>query len=638
VFFDSSCGRFWVSSSSSLSMEMGSDGEDQKIRSVVGDANLNNKKKKIDNNSSSKDGRVKPKRQMKTPFQLETLEKVYSEEKYPSEATRAELSEKLDLSDRQLQMWFCHRRLKDKKDGQSNKPVKSSVAAVQSASVNELPAAAGSVPEQDSRSDSGSESGCSPYSNSRRNFASGSSSSRAELDEYETMGKPSYESRLSTMVHRAIVCIEAQLGEPLRDDGPILGMEFDPLPPGAFGTPIAMQKHLLHPYESDLYERHDPRPRRSHAAARSFHEQQSLDDPSSFTPNMYERYSENHARGMDYEVARSRISSFMHANGPVPRSYVTPGHASRNCSTSQQDMPSPIESAHHGDRFLLEKDSSVLGTEDPYLLPDGVRKSSDVHRKGKINDGRLGRGSETRENHGPKDLEKLEIQRKKNEERMRKEMERNERERRKEEERLMRERIKEEERLQREQRREVERREKFLQRENERAEKKKQKDEIRREKDAIRRKLAIEKATARRIAKESMDLIEDEQLELMELAAISKGLPSVLQLDHDTLQNLEVYRDSLSTFPPKSLQLKMPFAISPWKDSDETVGNLLMVWRFLISFSDVLDLWPFTLDEFIQAFHDYVSRSLVPIACFLVFYSCFFHFIVRALYLIKILL
>ncbi|CAA0250846.1 unnamed protein product [Arabidopsis thaliana] len=591
-------------------MEMGSDGEDQKIRSVVGDANLNNKKKKIDNNSSSKDGRVKPKRQMKTPFQLETLEKVYSEEKYPSEATRAELSEKLDLSDRQLQMWFCHRRLKDKKDGQSNKPVKSSVAAVQSASVNELPAAAGSVPEQDSRSDSGSESGCSPYSNSRRNFASGSSSSRAELDEYETMGKPSYESRLSTMVRRAIVCIEAQLGEPLRDDGPILGMEFDPLPPGAFGTPIAMQKHLVHPYESDLYERHDPRPRRSHAAARSFHEQQSLDDPSSFTPNMYERYSENHARGMDYEVARSRISSFMHANGPVPRSYVTPGHASRNCSTSQQDMPSPIESAHHGDRFLLEKDSSVLGTEDPYLLPDGVRKSSDVHRKGKINDGRLGRGSETRENHGPKDLEKLEIQRKKNEERMRKEMERNERERRKEEERLMRERIKEEERLQREQRREVERREKFLQRENERAEKKKQKDEIRREKDAIRRKLAIEKATARRIAKESMDLIEDEQLELMELAAISKGLPSVLQLDHDTLQNLEVYRDSLSTFPPKSLQLKMPFAISPWKDSDETVGNLLMVWRFLISFSDVLDLWPFTLDEFIQAFHDYDSRLL----------------------------
>ena len=78
------------------------------------------------------------------------------------------------------------------------------------------------------------------------------------------------------------------------------------------------------------------------------------------------------------------------------------------------------------------------------------------------------------------------------------------------------------------------------------AEKNKQKEEIRREKEAIRRKIAVEKATARRIAKEAMDLIEDEQLELMELAASSKGLSSVIQLDHDTLQNLDLYRGMLS--------------------------------------------------------------------------------------------
>uniref|UniRef100_A0A7N2MVI1 DDT domain-containing protein n=1 Tax=Quercus lobata TaxID=97700 RepID=A0A7N2MVI1_QUELO len=35
-----------------------------------------------------------------------------------------------------------------------------------------------------------------------------------------------------------------------------------------------------------------------------------------------------------------------------------------------------------------------------------------------------------------------------------------------------------------------------------------------------------------------------------------------------------------------------------------------MVWRFLITFADVLKLWPFTLDEFVQAFHDYDSRLL----------------------------
>ena len=125
-------------------------------------------------------------------------------------------------------MWFCHRRLKDKKDGQAKKPVQPAATPALS-SVNELPAA-------DDRSGSGSGSGCSPYSESRRNFESGSGSSGADLGEYEKGG---YEPpRLSVMVRRAVVCVEAQLGEPLREDGPVLGMEFDLLPPGAFGTPI----------------------------------------------------------------------------------------------------------------------------------------------------------------------------------------------------------------------------------------------------------------------------------------------------------------------------------------------------------------------------------------------------------------
>lgn len=47
---------------------------------------------------------------------------------------------------------------------------------------------------------------------------------------------------------------------------------------------------------------------------------------------------------------------------------------------------------------------------------------------------------------------------------------------------------------------------------------------------------------ARRIAKESMELIEDERLELMDLAASSKGLLSIASLDYDTLQNLESFR------------------------------------------------------------------------------------------------
>lgn len=69
-----------------------------------------------------------------------------------------------------------------------------------------------------------------------------------------------------------------------------------------------------------------------------------------------------------------------------------------------------------------------------------------------------------------------------------------------------------------------------------------QKEELRREKEAARLRAAHERAIARRIAKESMELIEDERLELMELAASSKGLPSILSLDYEILQNLELYR------------------------------------------------------------------------------------------------
>lgn len=68
------------------------------------------------------------------------------------------------------------------------------------------------------------------------------------------------------------------------------------------------------------------------------------------------------------------------------------------------------------------------------------------------------------------------------------------------------------------------------------------KEEQRREKKAARLKAANERATARRIARESMELIEDERLELMEVAASSKGLPSLLSIDDDSLQNLDSFK------------------------------------------------------------------------------------------------
>ncbi|GAV60333.1 Homeobox domain-containing protein/DDT domain-containing protein [Cephalotus follicularis] len=590
-------------------MEPNSEGENP-------NKNSKNMSNSIDGGSTSK-----PKRQMKTPLQLKTLEKAYALETYPSEATRAELSEKLGLTDRQLQMWFCHRRLKDKRESSAAQKPRKATVTVLAEAVLESPVDE-AEPGSDYGSRSGSGSGSSPFMDSRK----------VSLDDVP-LSRMCYESSpQSIMELRAIACVEAQLGEPLREDGPVLGVEFDPLPPDSFGAPMGVRNAIVeqqklsgHPYDSKAYERRDAKS--SKASARVLHDYQFVQEHSSLRSDSYGQPAQSHFLEFPPDDPRGR-TSVVHGKEPSLRVHGAQGHAARVHVLSQQDKPGHMFSSPYGDDdSLLQGDSftinrinvqstnyPILGSEEPYVLADGQNLNDDadlrMERKRKSEEAGLGREGEGNENRNRKEHEKQDIRRRKNEERMKKEMEKQERERRKEEERFLREKQREEERSLREQRREIERREKFLQKEVLKAEKRRQKEELRREKEAVRRKVAIEKATARKIAKESMDLIEDEQLELMELAASSKGLSSIIHLGHDTLQNLESFRDSLVVFPPKSVQLKKPFAVQPWIDSEENIGNLLMVWRFLITFADILGLWPFTLDEFVQAFHDYDSRLM----------------------------
>ncbi|MED6157248.1 hypothetical protein PIB30_021591 [Stylosanthes scabra] len=207
--------------------EGGSEGENNQKRGGTDDnsnENINGSNSKVAN---SNEGQSKPKRQMKTPFQLETLEKAYALETYPSEAMRAELSEKLALSDRQLQMWFCHRRLKDKKDLPPKKPPKKAAEKVPEPEPEPVPDSPVDDhrlgPELGNEYGSGSGSGSSPFT-------------RSESRSVAPQGY--YESQQAALELRAIACVEAQLGGPLREDGPILGVEFDALPPDAFGAPL----------------------------------------------------------------------------------------------------------------------------------------------------------------------------------------------------------------------------------------------------------------------------------------------------------------------------------------------------------------------------------------------------------------
>nr|XP_043622905.1 homeobox-DDT domain protein RLT1 isoform X2 [Erigeron canadensis] len=555
-------------------MEIGSEGESNRNMNDVNNTN---------NNNGQSDGSKKPKRQMKTPQQLLMLEQTYASEMYPSEAIRAKLSEDLGLTDRQLQMWFCHRRLKDKKEGDKKEGTpKRAIGEGSGGERTELMNSSRQgmmVVDRGGGSDHGSRSRSRHESWSRSGSGSGSESDSSQFEEPVVHSRAYELTQQKMMIRRIIECVEVQLGESLREDGPALGIEFDEPPPGAFGSPIVVKKRhsqARHSYDGSLFEQPDPRPIKEPVAHNIKHE-------------LYGSVSGLY----DSPVVYPSDQRLVLQNG-LPPAYAAPGQlkgASLLMPKGEMGhLPSPMN-----DNDFIQPNEEVL----------------QMWRKRKSDDGVPGREGHS-EKRMKKELEKKDLLRKKMEEQIKREMEKQDRERRKGEERLLRERQRQEERFQREERREMERREKFLQKESLKAERRRQKEEQRKEREAIKQKAAAEKAAARKIAKESMELIEDERLELLELAVSGKGLNSIVSLDYETLQNLDSFRDLLCVFPPKSVQerLKRPFSIHPWIDSEENVGNLLMVWRFCMTFADILGLWPFTLDEFVQALHDYDSRLL----------------------------
>ncbi|KAJ0111524.1 hypothetical protein Patl1_02335 [Pistacia atlantica] len=477
------------------------------------------------------EGETKSKRKMKTASQLEILEKTYAVHSYPSEELRAELSTQLGLSDRQLQMWFCHRRLKDRKAPPVKRQPKDSPSAVP------LPGGDKELAGTDS----------SPFARA------GMAVQRiggdvAAMKRYYEMPPP----QQSIAELRAIAFVEAQLGEPLREDGPIIGMEFDPLPPDAFGAPIGKFSHaefsfdslacfgslsflgdnigngtmLLYqggpatggqqnypglPFETKQYDRPDVKPVKDmftvhpQGATRTLHEYQFLPEQPTVRTDTYERAAPSYHYGSPVDSRQNHLfpsASEEYENVPRKNSFVN-----------------TALDAHFGAHAITALENQFVSSDRRVTLDEDASR---MEKKRKSEEARIAREVEVHEKRIRKELEKQDILRRKREEQIRKEMERHDRERRKEEERLLREKQREEERYLREQRRELERREKFLQKESIRAEKMRQKEELRREKEAARLRAANERAIARKIAKESMELIEDERLELMELAAVKQ--------------------------------------------------------------------------------------------------------------------
>ncbi|KAL5188937.1 Homeobox-DDT domain protein RLT3 [Glycine soja] len=116
------------------------------------------------------------------------------------------------------------------------------------------------------------------------------------------------------------------------------------------------------------------------------------------------------------------------------------------------------------------------------------------------------------------------------------------------------------------------------------------------------------------ISEEGVDrfsmLFDDEELELREL---QEGTNLFMGSDHlagSGMVGCSLCKDVLVKFPPDIVKMKKPIHLQPWDSSPEIVKKLFKVFHFIYTYAIIVDICPFTLDEFVQAFHDKDSMLL----------------------------
>ncbi|XP_061347614.1 homeobox-DDT domain protein RLT3 isoform X2 [Gastrolobium bilobum] len=122
--------------------------------------------------------------------------------------------------------------------------------------------------------------------------------------------------------------------------------------------------------------------------------------------------------------------------------------------------------------------------------------------------------------------------------------------------------------------------------------------------------LALDSATYDEGVDRFSMLIDDEELELREL---QEGTDLLMCSDHFAacgMLGCSLCKDVLVKFPPDSVKMKKPIRLQPWDSSPEIVKKLFKVFHFLYTYAVVVDICPFTLDEFVQSFHDKDSMLL----------------------------
>ncbi|WOL02217.1 hypothetical protein Cni_G10936 [Canna indica] len=192
------------------------------------------------------------KKQWKNPSQVQILENAYAVSPNPPAAMKEELAKLTGLDYKQVQYWFGNRRYMDRHGPRRYKFRNDDYLSLKYANMTVIPSFSAS-PISISDSMVGTESY--PYRNFEMHqtfLAAGPVVMQAEIA-----------TQMPEELQGVVMHIEKKLRHPLKIGGPILGVEFKPLPPGAFGALLAQPRAPLWPCDGKVNERQIDKPNKA---------------------------------------------------------------------------------------------------------------------------------------------------------------------------------------------------------------------------------------------------------------------------------------------------------------------------------------------------------------------------------------
>ncbi|XP_031131162.1 homeobox-DDT domain protein RLT2-like isoform X2 [Ipomoea triloba] len=301
---------------------------------------------------------------MKATAQIDVLEHYYAVERYPSPDLMEELSAKLGLSDQQVNVWFQCRRQKDRDRIAIGIPLHKVASTMPMASLIAVGEVWGKpVPG-------------SPYGR----LMVQQPGVRVPSYGNEGLSTRRYDQFPWTIQHsRAVAAVEKQLGGHFIDNGPVLGFNFDPLPPGAFHTPIEPAVHYKQGGQSHRAELHGGPIQAANQTSLQyqFTQGESSSAAAAYGPRVPPGYYSSPAEAQTIAIALSGGSSYVHGTQLPISGLLRPQGIQSSISQSLGAHVVPQSSSRLNMRVdAIFGGCSTTGEENP-LMPSGTQAIGD---------------------------------------------------------------------------------------------------------------------------------------------------------------------------------------------------------------------------------------------------------------------